>query len=90
MSVYQKLGIPKHKSNLFYYRDYYNLDKSYHNFIIIFDYDDTIIHLTNQYRYGSFNSYIYVKKVREHLDIYYGLRLGNSVRTMIKKALKER
>ena len=80
-------GIPEHKRNLLLYKDYYNLDKSYHNFIIIFNHDKQIKFLTSEYRNRFITYNRYLKLVREHLDYAYGLRLGNQVKNVFKAGI---
>lgn len=75
---------------MFYYIDYYKLDRTYHNFLIIFEYDYRVRALTSKYKSGQIGKKSYIKNVRKHLTVFYGLVLGSSLKTYIRKALRGR
>lgn len=85
---YKHLGIPDHKTNLLLFRNVYQLDKSYHNFYILFTYDIKLKHYTSEFTNKYITSNTYLKRVREHFAYYYGLRFGRQLKTFIRKALK--
>ena len=87
-TMFQHLGIPTHKHNLMLYRDVYHLDKSYHNFFIIFTHDIRITVLTSEYRNGFLTRNVYFREIREHYSWGYNLRYGNQLKNLLKQSIK--
>ena len=85
--MFTHLGIPKNKMKLLRFRDYYNLAKTKDNLIIILFNDYQMKYLINEYNSKRINFTRLYNGVRKHLDVYYGLRYGNAIRTYLREII---
>ena len=85
--MFTHLGIPQNKMLLLKFKDYYNLEKSNSNFVIIALYDYKIKALTIDYRNKNITFTTYKNRVNSHLNEFYNLRYGNKLKTLLREII---
>lgn len=74
--------------NLMIFNNYYQLDKSFHNFVIIYCNDTYLKRLSVEFETRVIKKKDYMKLMREHIRLHYNLRYGNLLNSYRNKILK--